>query len=336
MMKKITLLFCLGLLFACERAYDGEEFLGNSLNDQFGELKFSTPLSGSSDLEYNFIQISQYNFNATWSKNANYELRIMGENSNAIKSYSGYDNSLNADNSIWRGEANDFPSFKEEQCQVILSVSDLDTTIYDTLNISINETKPMQSDVYIIQDFENIDQKILMQNSFVQFGSNMDFNIQNDAAAQGQNYFRMRGEMTWNEWFLGNLVLDIEEAQNLPNLIPSTTYFNIAIVGSRQELYPEDQFLEIVIRENDGNEFRTQVRPINWSSWRNISIPYSEFESDSDAAIKETNKINQIEILCLSCPGVVGSQGGCVNNQGVLVTTDIDFISFTENEPYQP
>ena len=97
MMKKITLLFCLGLMFACERAYDENEFLGNSLNDQFGELKFSTPLSGSS-LEYNFIQISQYNFNATWSKNANYELRIIGENSNAIKSYTGYDNSLNADN----------------------------------------------------------------------------------------------------------------------------------------------------------------------------------------------------------------------------------------------
>ena len=69
MMKKITLLFCLGLIFACERAYDENEFLGNSLNDQFGELKFSTLLSGSA-LEYNFIQISQYNFNATWSKNA--------------------------------------------------------------------------------------------------------------------------------------------------------------------------------------------------------------------------------------------------------------------------
>ena len=81
----------------------------------------------------------------------------------------------------------------------------------------------MQSDVYIIQDFENIDQVTLMQNSFVQFGANMDFNIQNDFAAQGQNYFRMRGEMTWNEWFLGNLVLDIDEAQALPNLTPSTT-----------------------------------------------------------------------------------------------------------------
>ena len=132
--------------------------------------------------------------------------------------------------------------------QVILSVSDLDTTIYDTLNIYINETKPMQSGVYIIQDFENIDQATLMQNSFVQFGANMDFNIQNDFAAQGQNYFRMRGEMTWNEWFLGNLVLDINEAQTLPNLTPSTTYFNIAVVGSRQELFPEDQFLEIVKR----------------------------------------------------------------------------------------
>ena len=29
MMKKITLLFCLGLIFACERAYDENEFLGN-------------------------------------------------------------------------------------------------------------------------------------------------------------------------------------------------------------------------------------------------------------------------------------------------------------------
>ena len=65
----------------------------------------------------------------------------------------------------------------------------------------------MQSGVYIIQDFENIDQATLMQNSFVQFGAYMDFNIQNDLAAQGQNYFRMRGEMTWNKWFR-NLVLD--------------------------------------------------------------------------------------------------------------------------------
>ena len=111
----------LGLIFACERAYDENEFLGNSLNDQFGELKFSTPLSGSG-LEYNFIQISQYNFNATWSKNANYELRIIGENSNAIKSYTGYDNSLNADNSIWRGEANDFPSLKRNHASNLICI----------------------------------------------------------------------------------------------------------------------------------------------------------------------------------------------------------------------
>ena len=56
MMKKITLLLYLGLIIACERAYDDNEFLGNSLNDQFGELKFSTPLSGSA-LEYNFIKM---------------------------------------------------------------------------------------------------------------------------------------------------------------------------------------------------------------------------------------------------------------------------------------
>ena len=46
---------------------------------------------------------------------------------------------------------------------------------------------------------------------------------------------------------------------------------------------------------------------------------------------RETNKINQIEILCLSCPPVIGINGGCEANLGVLVVTDIDFISFTEN-----
>ena len=74
----------------------------------------------------------------------------------------------------------------------------------------------------------------------------------------------MRGEMTWNEWFLGNLVLDSEyNFQTLPNLTPSTTYFNIAVVGSRQELFPEDQFLEIVIRETDGDEFEHKLDLLN-------------------------------------------------------------------------
>lgn len=332
-MNKIGLLFCLALLFSCEREYNENEFLGNSLNDQFGELTINSPLSTNLP-ETDFIQLSQQSFSASWSKNANYELRIIGENSNAIKSFSGFANSLNSENSLWKGEADDFPSFQQENCMAILSINDPDTTIYDTLFINIIETKLPQTGLHVIQNFEIIDQTDL--NSFVQFGSNMDFNIVTNDAAEGDKYFRMRGEMTWNEWFLGNLVLDIEEDNSLPTLNPSSTYFNIGIISSREEQFPEDQFLEIVIRENDGDEFRASVRPIDWSSWRRIAIPYSDFESEFEGAVRETNKINQIEILCLSCPPVVGVNGGCEANQGVLVVTDIDFISFTENEPYQP
>ncbi len=334
MMKKIGLLFCLGLLFACERAYDENEFLGNSLNDQYGVLQLDAPLS-SSTTAFDFTQNPQYYFTASWSKNANYELRIIGENSEAIKEFSGFGNSLDNNNNLWKGEANDFPSFSVEACTAVLSVSDQESIISDTLFFSIEQTKLPQGGLYIIEDFENISSSELSENSFVQFGANMDFDLKEDGAAQGQKYFSMRGEMTWNEWFLGDLKMDVEE-NSIPFIAPTNAFFNIGVLSSKIGVFAEDQFLEIVIRESDSDVFRIQIRPINWSSWRNISIPYSDFDSESEGAIRQTNKINQIEILCLSCPGTIGSEGGCANNQGVLVVTDIDFISFTENEPYQP
>ena len=110
-MNKIGLLFCLALLFSCEREYNDNEFLGNSLNDQFGELIINSPLSTILP-ETDFIQLSQQSFSASWSKNANYELRIIGENSNAIKSFSGFANSLNSENSLWRGRLMIFHLFR--------------------------------------------------------------------------------------------------------------------------------------------------------------------------------------------------------------------------------
>jgi hypothetical protein len=331
-MNKIGLLFCLALLFSCEREYNDNEFLGNSLNDQFGELTINSPLLTNLP-ETDFIQLSQQSFSASWSKNANYELRIIGENSNAIKTFSGFANSLNSENSLWRGEADDFPSFQKENCMAILSINDPDTTIYDTVFINIIETKlPPTTGLYVIQDFEN-DQDWTL--SYETNGSDMDFSLQDDMPAVGQNYFSMRGSVPWNEWRLGEIKVNVE-TDLIPNITPSNLILNTAIKGPNSDIIAEDQFLEIIITESDDDQFVKQIRPIDWSGWRRIAIPYSEFDPVSEGAVRESHKIANIQYMCLSCPGVLGPQGGCEANLGVLVVTDIDFISFTENEPYQP
>jgi hypothetical protein len=103
--------------------------------------------------------------------------------------------------------------------------------------------------------------------------------------------------------------------------------------------------LKIIIREDDGTtlangeRYSIQINPVNWSEWQLFTLPYSDFvlESASVNDLREPGKINQIEIMCLSCPSESAPDGPvCPENDGLSVKTDIDFIAFTENESYKP
>ena len=55
---------------------------------------------------------------------------------------------------------------------------------------------------------------------------------------------------------------------------------------------------------------------------------------------KDPGTINQIEIMCLSCPSgpgaIAGGGAACPENMDLTVRTDIDFIAFSQNESYKP
>ena len=116
----------------------------------------------------------------------------------------------------------------------------------------------------------------------------------------------------------------------------------MAVIGGALGEVPANQFMKIYLREDDGERYSYEINPVNWDTWRLVSIPYSEFVLESDAAnnTKDPGKINQIEIMSLSCPSgpgtIVGGGTACPENMGLQVKTDIDFIAFSTNESYQP
>ena len=128
---------------------------------------------------------------------------------------------------------------------------------------------------------------------------------------------------------------------------PLLLYFNMATIGGVIGEVPANQFIKIIIREDDGStiangeKYSMLIDPVNWDNWRLFTLPYSEFvlESAPINNLKEPGKINQIEIMCLSCPAESAPDPDaptCPENTGLNVKTDIDFIAFTENESYKP
>ena len=87
------------------------------------------------------------------------------------------------------------------------------------------------------------------------------------------------------------------------------------------------------------SKFKLLENPVNWDTWQLFTLPYSEFVLESAPVnnLREPGKINQIEIMCLSCPSESAPDGPtCPENTDLNVKTDIDFIAFTENESYKP
>ena len=161
------------------------------------------------------------------------------------------------------------------------------------LFLPIAEVKALQQGLYIIEDFETSqpfpfslagegpqDQDIdnAVRGEKFQWGDQMEYGITNNGneAAKGQKYYRMRGEVSWS-YLVGLVVMPVDD---LPNIAPSNIFFNMAIAGARDSIYPSEQKLKIDIYENDDDIFTTDI-DVNWSSWKKISIPYSEFSSSS-------------------------------------------------------
>lgn len=335
-MKNYLLLLILAVSFvSCER--ENPDFLGGSLNDQFGQLSVLDSLKSNTPA-FNFSVVSPRFFEAQWSKSLNWTLSVEGEQSGATKTFSGFSSKLDIDNASWDGAADDFPSFSQEPCLVTLTLTDTEDTIVMLTNVSVSELKPLQDNMKVFADFEDgIPTNTIV---FAQSGENMSFIVENGQAANGSAYYAMGGIVNW-DYYIGSIKVPME-TEEYANVSPLLLYFNMAIKGGNVGEVPSNQFLKIYLREADGERYSYEVNPVNWSDWQLLSIPYSDFVLEAGEAnnAKDPGTINQVEVMCLSCPSgpvdIIGGGTPCPENMGLTVKTDIDFIAFTQNESYKP
>ena len=333
----LTLIIAISFL-SCQR--EKPEFLGGSLNDQCGKLVVLEPFK-SNTASFNFSIVTPCFFEAQWSKNLNWSISVRSSQTGATKTFTGYSNKLDIDNSSWDGSADDFPSFiKDDICQATLTLSDSDTIIELTTMVNISEIKNPQNGLKVVADFEDG----LPVNSlpFIQPGA--ELTVTENLAAVGSHYLHLGGYVPY-DYLLTSIKIPVQGMDIFSTTSPLLLYFNMATIGGVIGEVPANQFIKIIIREDDGStiangeKYSMLIDPINWDMWRLFTLPYSEFvlESAPINNLREPGKINQIEIMCLSCPAESAPDGPtCPENTNLIVKTDIDFIAFTENESYKP
>ena len=337
-MKKYLIIILSAIcFFSCEKDYEND-YIGNSLNDQFGDLIVYDSLRSSSEI-FSFQSNNRNYFEAEWSKNLNWELTITGTESNAQKMFSGFNSFLSIENSEWRGYADDFPSFKAEECIAELVLIDNESQLIMSTSITTSDLKSEQEDIFIVADFEG---GTPPQNSieFSQAGASLS--VAQGNAAKGSYYYAMGGNVSF-DYYLGSIKIPFDNNEISSEIPSALVFFNMGIIGGAFGEVPTDQFVKILARENDGDVYVTSYDPVNWSDWQLKSLSYSEFElesfTDQTNGQHDPSEIFQIEVMCLSCPSSSAPDPNaplCPENEDKTVKTDIDFIAFTINEAYKP
>ena len=114
----ITLSVLILVLFSCHKKDSIID--GPSLEDLNGQFSVLIPLAASSD-SVDFASGETVYFTALFSKTSEWNLKITGLVSGAVKTMTGTSNELNASSSLWSGETTNLPIFKNENCKVELT-----------------------------------------------------------------------------------------------------------------------------------------------------------------------------------------------------------------------
>ena len=272
-MKNYFLILIIVISFlSCQR--EKLEFLGGSLNDQFGELVVLEPFK-SNTANFNFSIVSPRFFEALWSKNLNWSLSVRATQTGATKTFTGYSNKLDIDNASWDGSADDFPSFmKDDVCQATLTLLDSDTIIELTTTVNVSEIKNPQEGLKVVADFEDG----LPVNSlpFVQPGA--ELMVTENSAAVGSNYLHLGGYVPY-DYLLTSIKIPVQDMDIFSATSPLLLYFNMATIGGIQGEVPANQFIKIIIREDDGSnlsngeKYSMEINPVNWDTWQLFNLP---------------------------------------------------------------
>lgn len=334
MRRSILFLMPLLMLLVNSCRKESDIFDGPSLDDIYGDFSFIQPFIITND-EVDFGAGETTFFSAEFSKNVNWQIKITGLSSGAVKIISGTSNILDAENALWTGTTTTLPMFRAESCAVELTFLNETDTVLDTLEI----LSPKVNAGFLLSDFES--GWNAGWGSFVQSGGNMSFTISDDVtSAQGQYYYDMGGEVNW-DWLIG--MVDIPASAYGTSTFPlsenpDNVYFNVLLnnpPGITNSIvlfqFREDDNGDGMFSEGTEDMFSAEIK-MTEAGWQLISRNYAELPTlvngvASDPlgnGIYEPHKLWQVSVLMLANPTSGYSQAY------------MDYLIFTEGNALQP
>ena len=342
-MKRLLYILALGtILSSCEREKGYE---GPSLIDQFGDFSVIDSLQVT-NTNVAFAAGETSVFNAEFSKSVNWELTITGAVSGAQKVMSGYSRLLDEDNATWDGSTTKLPMFKSEECSVNLQVSykeivadsviSVTDSIISLADLAVTSTK--ENDGFLISDFETSPNALW--DLFLQGGQ---MNVSSTGASpQGNSFYDMKGTCSW-DWLIGLATIPGSAYGEGTNFDlsdnPDQVYFNVLLNFPQDVQNPPIVLFNFREDDNQDGEFTVgqedvysiEIKDLD-PGWQLVSVKYSDLQTLADGlpvspvgnAVKESNKINHIEVLFLAPQGNGFSQAY------------MDYMIFTEDQPLNP
>jgi hypothetical protein len=328
--KYFILLPIIILAFGCN--HDTDTFDGPNIIDRFGPLEVIENIS-SSKSSVDFAAGESVYFTAIFNKNINWQVKITGTESGAVKIIDGFDSELNAENSTWRGGTTQLPFFKAELCTVELIIPE-EPTFTGSTEVETLSTKTYEGSLFT--DFEtNLGSDLFLGN--FEFELTNKTGRQNDIpAAQGDYYYLFEGnDNVVSNFFVGlvNISAKVTGANyvTLPTTVPEDLYFNCFLYSDGTPY--TIAVIQFVFDSNnsgafeDGQDQTFQIEgdfPIQWEGWRQISHSMA----DVGMSEEQLQKLVTIRVLLIS-------DKNSQPNPSQEVRFGIDYLTFTKNGPLE-
>jgi hypothetical protein len=330
-MKKISLiLLALVLIASCERSTETE---GPLLEDLYGDFTFLEGLASNSPnvdfpMDENIFFTAKFNINVDW------EIHITGQNSGAHKIITGKSAEIDQTNGSWNGTTTNLPMFKNEPCQVILTVPKQLTpdSIPHADTISVTVTVPKVQEGFVVTDFEEgLNQGFIR---FVQSGADMRFDtVRTARSPQGFAFYETSGNVTFAD-DLGNIRMpksSFTDSDFVLSTNDDIVYFNVfAKKGpdAVQDIYvfqfKEDDNGDGVFSFGSDDLHEFVINSGLSQDWEVYSARYGDFVTTVSGGGGVKNPDRLIEIVVLPIGLKLPFEGF------------IDNMIFTENAPLQP
>ena len=319
MRKKAIILFsaiALALtIFSCAK-----ENLGPNITDLQSPVVVVSPFT-KSVATVDFSANESIFFSATFAKQSDWTIHLHGTISGAKKVISAVSASIDKNNSLFNGQADEAISFQKELVEAML-----------TFKYSADTFKTS----FVVSGIKNHDQYDVLITSFDTLRDNKKWprdwaTVSNFNATypkpDGNNYLYMSGSAWSGSPYINYLSISPQYAsKNFGNYFPvnpdaNKVYFNIMVYGTG----PSDTWLLVNISEDGVQARHLNIRP-DWTGWKLISVPYISLLPDITTDPKP-DKVTSVAFVFLTDEMPMTKK---------LLTLAFDHPCFTFSAPYQP